>query len=143
VIALDTNLLIYAHRSGVPEHAAAKRAIERALNSPRGCGICWPSLAEFWAVVTHPSAVGGPASPADAERYLRHLLEVASIPLWLPGAGLPRRILQTAVQMAIRGRGVFDLQIALIAMENGADEIWTHDQGFVRIRGLRVYDPLV
>jgi len=28
MIALDSNILIYAHRSGVPEHRAAMRAIE-------------------------------------------------------------------------------------------------------------------
>jgi predicted nucleic acid-binding protein len=33
VIALDTNLLVYAHRSGTPKHRAARAAIERAAAS--------------------------------------------------------------------------------------------------------------
>jgi hypothetical protein len=37
---------------------------------------------------------------------------------------------------------VFDLQVAITAVENGATEMWTHDAGFIRIPGLRVHDPV-
>jgi hypothetical protein len=43
MIAIDTNLLIYAHRGGVPEHREARAAIEQAANSGRGWGIASPS----------------------------------------------------------------------------------------------------
>src|ERR1700690_1385205 len=39
VIAVDTNLLVYAHRAGCPEHDAARRAIEDAANDAGGWGI--------------------------------------------------------------------------------------------------------
>jgi len=41
VIALDTNLLVYAHRSATPEHKAARAAIERATASD-GSGFAAP-----------------------------------------------------------------------------------------------------
>jgi hypothetical protein len=44
--------------------------------------------------------------------------------------------------MKIAGPRVFDLQIALIALENGATEIWSHDHGFAGLLGLQVRDPL-
>ncbi len=56
MIALDSNILIYAHRDAVPEHGAARRAIELACDEPGGCGICFPVISEFWTVVTHPDA---------------------------------------------------------------------------------------
>ena len=34
MIAIDTNLLVYANRSAAPEHAGARRAIERIKDSP-------------------------------------------------------------------------------------------------------------
>jgi predicted nucleic acid-binding protein len=37
---------------------------------------------------------------------------------------------------------VYDLQIALIALENGATEIWSHDRAFTSLPGLLVRDPL-
>ena len=47
LIAIDTNLLIHAHRSALPEHRAAGRAIEQASRDPRGWGIALPSVSEF------------------------------------------------------------------------------------------------
>ena len=64
MIALDTNLLVYAHRSAIPEHKAARRAIERARQSGLGWGIVDAGLVEFYAVVTHPAARPPPPRPA-------------------------------------------------------------------------------
>jgi predicted nucleic acid-binding protein len=47
VIAVDTNLLVYAHRSSLPEHRRARRALEQASRDPRGWGIALASVAEF------------------------------------------------------------------------------------------------
>ena len=59
MIAVDTNLLVYAHRAGCDEHVRAKRAIEKAAVDPDGWCIPLPCPFEFWSVVTHPSSVGG------------------------------------------------------------------------------------
>jgi hypothetical protein len=64
MIALDTDLLVYAHRRATPEHKAARRAIERARQSGLGWGMTDASLVEFYAVVTHPSARPPPARGA-------------------------------------------------------------------------------
>jgi len=39
MIALDTNLLIYAHRAGAPEHEGARAAIERLVDEGGAWGI--------------------------------------------------------------------------------------------------------
>ena len=52
MIVLDTNLLIYAHRENSPEHDCALAAIIEAVNHPQGWGMCLPSVAEFWSIVT-------------------------------------------------------------------------------------------
>jgi len=46
------------------------------------------------------------------------------------------------LNLGIHGARIFDLQIALIALENGATEIWTHDRNFLKIPGLKIHDPL-
>ena len=48
---------------------------------------------------------------------------------------------QLALDLGVSGPRIFDLQIGLIAFENGATEIWTHDNKFIRIPGLRLHDP--
>lgn len=141
MIAVDTNLLVYAHRTGVREHRAAQQTIERAANDPRGWGITLPSVSEFWSIVTHPLAQGGPARPAQAMSFVSALVETAGMQIWLPRAGFAVRLMQLASDLRVAGVRVFDLQIGLTAFDNGATEIWSHDAAFVRIPGLVVRDP--
>lgn len=140
MIAIDTNLLVYAHRSQTAPHRAARRAIERAAQRGRW-GIAVASLAEFWAVVTHPASEGRPSTGAEASAYLAALAE-AGAEVWEPGAGFGMRLAQLAVDLDVSGPRVFDLQIALTAFENGATELWTADARFVKLPGLRLHNPL-
>lgn len=140
MIAIDTNLLIYAHRSRSPEHRRARQAIERAARSPKGWGVAVPSVAEFLAVVTHPSDAR-PSTVREAERFIDGLV-AAGCELWGPGTGLVAALFARAADLDVSGPRVFDLQIALAALDNGATELWTHDAQFVKVPGLRVVDPL-
>ena len=141
MIGIDTNLLVYGHRTGTPEHRAAVKALEKASRDPRGWGIALPSIAEFWSVVTHPASGGGPSTAREAQGFLSALVEGSAV-IWTPGEDFWQRLTRLAADLGIHGGRVFDLQIALSARDNGATEIWTHDAGFVSVPGLRVHDPL-
>jgi predicted nucleic acid-binding protein len=117
--------------------------LEAASGDARGWGISLPSLGEFWGIVTHPAASGRPSKPAEAAGFLRALVATGGMQVWGPGPGFPDRLLQLAIDLDVSGVRVFDLQIALIAFESGATELWTHDRSFLRIAGLRVSHPLV
>jgi uncharacterized protein len=112
VIALDTNLLVYAHRSATSEHKAARAAIERAADSD-GWGFAAPVVAEFSSIVTHPAASGWPSSPDEARRFLAALAD-AGAHVWSPGAGFGLRLAQLAADadraMCLRGWGTGDLE---------------------------------
>lgn len=127
MIALDTNLLIYAHREGTPEHGRARAAIASALADPRGWGICLPTIAEFWTV-TH---------------FFHYLMTEGGGNIWVPGPGFGERLTRWAASLKVRGKRIFDLQIAVIAFEHGAQEIWTHDQNFVSVPSVKIRDPLL
>jgi uncharacterized protein len=142
MIALDTNLLIYAHRTATLESRSARAAIELACNSRNGCGIALPSIAEFYSIVTHPTAKGRPSTPEEAAAFLRSLRDDGGAMIWGQGPHMADRLLQTADDLKITGVRVFDLQIALCALDGGATKIWTHDVNFVKVPGLRVMDPL-
>jgi hypothetical protein len=142
VIAIDTNLLVYAHRGGCAEHKAARRAIERASANPHGWCIPLPCLLEFWSVVTHPASVGG-ASPASlALRFIEALVSPGLALVLQPGVNFAERCLPAAARLKVAGPRVFDLQIGLLCLEAGATELWTHDVGFIALPGLKVRDPL-
>jgi predicted nucleic acid-binding protein len=141
VIAVDTNLLVYAHRAGCDEHVTAKRAIERAAADPEGWCIPLPCLFEFWSVVTHPASVGGASPPDLAARFIRELVEAGGRVLQ-PGERFAERCFEAAVRLGVRGPRVFDLQIGLMCLEAGVTELLTRDAGFVSLPGLKVVDPL-
>jgi len=143
MIAIDTNLLVYAHRTATLEHQTAIRALEQAAADSRGWGFSLGNVLEFWNVVTHHSAAGRPSSPDEARRFIANLADQGRANVWLPRQGFADRLLDTAARMRLTGGRVFDLQLALTALENGATEIWTHDAAFVRVPGLHVVDPLV
>jgi predicted nucleic acid-binding protein len=141
MIAVDTNLLIYAHRTGTEEHHAARVAIESACGSRGGFAITLPSVTEFFSIVTHPAASGRPSSTEEAANFLR-ALERGGMTVLGPGPAFAARLLQTAIDLGVSGPRVFDLQIALCALDGGAAELWTHDLHFVKVPGLIVRDPL-
>lgn len=141
MIAVDTNLLVYAHRTGYREHRAAQRAIRKAASHPGGWGIPLACLSEFWSVVTHPSCAGGPSSPRQAMGFLEALRAGGAL-FWAPGEAFWTRLAQAAADLDVRGARIFDLQIGLTALDNGATQIWTRDRNFTSLPGLRVFDPL-
>jgi len=141
VIALDTNLLVYAHRAVTPQHRAARAAIERASQAAAGWGVAAPVVAEFWSVVTHPAASGRPSTPDEALAFLM-ALNAAGAQAWSTGKGFGPRLAQLASDLRVSGNRVFDIQIALCAFEGGASQLWSHDRDFVTIPGLRLVDPL-
>ncbi len=60
----------------------------------------------------------------------------------MPGVGFAPRLAQLAVAQEIVGPRIFDLQIALMAFEGGATEVWTADRRFTSVPGLPVVLPL-
>jgi len=140
VIAIDTNLLIYAHRSGMPEHTSAMRAIEAASLNRRGWGIAAPCIAEFWRVVTHPASLPRPSKPREAAAFLKALID-AEAKIFYPHEGFAETLAEEACAQQLAGGRIFDLQIAVIVRQSGGSQIWTHDSRFVTVNGLRVVDP--
>jgi hypothetical protein len=141
MIAIDTNLLVYSHRSGLPEHRRAQRAVEKASGNPKGWAIPVFCAAEFWAVVTHPFTSVRPSQGGEARAFLAELCAAGAKVLY-PRDGFVERLAQLASDLKIHGPRIFDLQIALVSFEGGASEIWTHDRHFVSLPGLPARDPL-
>lgn len=140
MIALDTNLLVYAHRSALPESQAARKAISRASESAAGWGFSQPVISEFWSVVTHPRAPGRPSTADEARRFVL-ALQAAGAEIWTPGSGFAVRLVRLAADLSVSGPRIFDLQIALSAFEAGATELWSADRGFASVPGLPVVHP--
>ncbi len=141
MIAIDTNLLVYAHRSTTSEHKTARKAIEKAAALGEW-GFSMPCISEFFSVVTHPACPPRPSTQREAVDYIDALVE-GGAEIWMPGPGFGMRLLKTAKALHVSGHRIFDLQIAMMAFESGATEIWSHDRNFQTVPGLSVVDPLM
>jgi len=143
VIALDTNLLVHAHRADSTHHDAAIAAIERAATYPHGWAIPWPCVHEFVAVVTGNAfrAARTPVSVAfDAlDAWLSHP-HCRTIGETSVHAALLRRLMERA---GLSGGSVHDARIAAICLEHSVEALWTSDRDFARFPDLRIRDPLI
>jgi predicted nucleic acid-binding protein len=54
MIAVDTKILVYAHRADSEWHAPAMEVLAGLANGAAPWAIPWPCVHEFLAVVTHP-----------------------------------------------------------------------------------------
>jgi hypothetical protein len=79
MIAIDTNVLVYAHREDSASHEAAYACIVELAEGRVPWAIPWPCVHEFLAIVSHPN-ISAPSTPlASAIDQVEAWLEVVSL----------------------------------------------------------------
>ena len=73
MIAVDTNILVYAHREDSAWHDKALERVTTLANSGAPWAVAWSSLHEFLAIVTHPKIYDPPTPLATALEALQAL----------------------------------------------------------------------
>ena len=141
MIALDTNILVYAHRADSIHHAAARELVSSLANGDEPWGLPWPCVYEFLRVVTHPRIFDPPTDPAVALDDLVSLMESSSIRMLGEGPNHIMHLVRMVNAGSARGNLIHDAHIAALALENGVTELWTADRDFSRFTGLRVRNP--
>ncbi|HEY5610428.1 MAG TPA: TA system VapC family ribonuclease toxin [Thermoanaerobaculia bacterium] len=143
MIAVDTNLLVYAHREDSPWHEAAYAAIAELAEGRGAWAIPWPAIHEFLAIVTHPR-IFAPATPlARALDQVEAWLEAPSLTLLGESAGYWPALRETLRTGRVVGPQVHDARIAALCIDHGVRELWSADRDFSRFGKLRVRNPLV
>ena len=66
MIAVDTNILVYAHRRDSKWHEAAAAVMKSLAESRNEWAIPWPCIHEFLAIVTHPRNYEPPSTTVQA-----------------------------------------------------------------------------
>jgi predicted nucleic acid-binding protein len=62
VIAVDTNILIYAHREDSPFYKKASACIKGLAEGRLPWAIPWPCIHEFYSIITHPKIYDPPTT---------------------------------------------------------------------------------
>lgn len=142
MIAVDTNILVYAHREDSPFHAAAADCVAELAEAAATWAIPWPCLHEFLAIVTHPRIYTPPTPLPRALDQVDAWLEAPTLAL-LTEASTHWPTLRAALAAGrIAGPRVHDARIAALCRDHGVRELWSADRDFSRFSGLAVMNPL-
>jgi hypothetical protein len=141
VILVDSNLLVYAHVSTMPQHPRARSWLDAQLSGGDRVGFPWPSLLTFLRLVTNPRVFSRPESMRDAWRRVGEWLgcDVAWIPL--PTERHGEILGKLLAGGGIQGNLVPDAHLASLAIEHGL-ELCSTDGDFARFADLRWRNPL-
>lgn len=143
MIAVDTNILVYAHRAESPWHEAAARALRGLAEGADAWAIPWPCVHEFFAKATHPGIFNPPTPPAMALRFLEQLMASPSLVLLAEGEGYFGRLRQLVHSGKILAARIHDARIAALCLESRVSELWTADRDFGRFPQLATRNPVV
>jgi uncharacterized protein len=141
VIALDTNILVYAHRPGADQHTRAVAAIGGLTDGVARWALPWSVSHEFLAVVTRL-----PSRPTPIAIALREIERLLAVPTCTPLAephGYMRTFAELVRASEVRREMIYDARIAATCIAHGVSELWTADRDFGRFPGLRTRNPLV
>jgi toxin-antitoxin system PIN domain toxin len=143
MIAVDTNILVYAHRADSPWHDRASASVRALAEGVEDWAIPWPCVHEFLAIVTHPR-IYAPPTPLDAALdQLAAWMESPALVLLSEGAAHWSALQEIAREGRIAGTKIHDARIAALCRQHGIHELWSADRDFSGISGVVTRNPMM
>jgi toxin-antitoxin system PIN domain toxin len=143
VIAIDTNILVYAHREDASWHEPAYARVVELAEGRSPWAIPWPCIHEFLSIVTHPRIFAPPTPMSAAIDQVEAWCEAPTLAL-LGESGTYWVELRGLLEAGkIVGPQVHDARIAALCIQHGVRELWSADRDFGRYPSLTVINPLV
>jgi toxin-antitoxin system PIN domain toxin len=143
VIAVDTNILVYAHRADLPFHERARASVESLGAGTQRWAVPWPCVHEFLAVVTNSRVFRQPSPIEIAASMVQSLAATGQCEFLAEGDRHLGALSKLAIAARVSGGQVHDARIAAICIAHGVREFWSADRDFSRYPALRVVNPLV
>lgn len=140
--AVDTNILVYAHREDSPFHKQALTVMTDLANGTVRWAIPWPCIHEFIAIATHPR-IYDPPSPLDvAFAAMNQWIESPMCEVIGEGPGYFQSLRELATTAQVSGPMIHDARIAAICLHNGVSHLLSCDRDFSRFGRLKTVNPL-
>lgn len=142
MIAVDTNILVYAHRRDMPQHKAAALRIRGLAEGDDPWLVPWSCVHEFLAVVTNPRLFKPPTTIDAAVQQVEYWLESPSLTIRGECDGYWPMLRDALRSGKATGGAVHDARIVAVCREHGVSVLWTADMDFSRFPGVRLENPL-
>jgi toxin-antitoxin system PIN domain toxin len=142
MIAVDTNILVYAHRPDSALHDRAGETVRALAEGSDAWAIPWPCVHEFLAVVTHPRVWKSP-TPMGVALGALAAWQASPKLFFLTEDDAYAPVLETVLKESrVQGPKVHDARIAALAIHHGIDVLYTADRDFSRFPRLKTKNPL-
>jgi hypothetical protein len=142
LIAVDTNILIHAHRRDSSWHEAAASCVRDLAEGAGSWAIPWPCLHEFLAIVTHERIYSPPTPLPQASEQVAAWLESPGLVLLAESSGYWKVMAYVVERAKVTGPRIHDARIAALCIHHGVRELLTADRDFSRFGQLRTRNPL-
>jgi len=142
MIALDTQILVFAHREDSPFHSQARAALTGLAEGTAPWALPWPVVHEFLAIVTHPRLYRPPSTQEQAFGFVESVLASPSLRLLGEGPAHLATLKRLCQSGRIAGPLVHDARVAALCLDHKVGELWSADRDFSRFKGLKVRNPL-
>lgn len=144
MIAVDTNILVYAHQRSSPHWPLALNLLRELADGSEPWAIPWPCCYEFLGVATNRRAWGDSASTMQqAWRQLEAWVASPSCRQIGESAGFMDTLSQVVNRPGLLGSKIHDAKIAAICLANGVDVLLTSDRDFAMFPQLVTRNPFV
>ena len=143
MIAVDTNILVYAHREDSPFHQPALRRLSELAEGAASWAIPWPCVHEFLAIVTHPRIYSPPSPLARALDQVDAWLESPTLVLLAETTAHWPTLRALLASGRVAGAQIHDGRVAALCRQHGVRELWSADRDFSRFAGLNTANPLI
>lgn len=143
MIAVDTNILVYAHREDSEWHQAAFQRLAAVAEGRAAWAIPWPCIHEFLAIVTHPKIFAPPTPIARALSQVDAWIESPSLVLLAESQVHWERLRSLLLTGKVAGPKVHDARIAALCLQHGVKQLWSADRDFGRFSAVTVVNPLI
>ncbi len=136
MILPDVNVLIYAFRPEVPQHAVCRQWLQTVVDGDAPFGISPLSLGAVVRVTTHRRTWRTPSSLEDAFKFCDFLFDHPHCQVVEPGERHWDIFKRLCIETNTRGPTVTDAWYAALAIEWGCEWV-TLDRDYARFPGLR------
>jgi toxin-antitoxin system PIN domain toxin len=143
VIALDTNLLVYAYSEESPFHSLITEELRPIIEGSAPWGLPWPCVHEFIGAVTNSRIFKPPSSLSSALDFMDALMAAPHLQLLSESPGYFEKLRDLAVAAKLSGPRIHDARIAALCLHHGVRELWTADRDFSLFPQLKTRNPLV
>jgi len=142
MLAVDTNVLVYAHRREAPEHAVARELLRKLAEGELPWAVPWPCIYEFFGIVTNVRIWKERASePKQAWAQIEDWRGSPSLHLLHETEDFGGVLAGFLLRPRVRGPVVHDARVAALCVAHGVEALLTRDRDFSLFHELAVQNP--